>query len=86
MSQEGGSKKKCFRVGEKAKFYNVGEGKSETVPVKGFIYRSNKKGRTITMAYAKSKINGCKLFRIVSNKKSSSKKACKKRTSSCRRK
>jgi hypothetical protein len=44
----------------------VAKRKSEVAPVKGYIKRSNKKGRIVTIAHAKSK-HGYDLYKIVKN-------------------
>lgn len=76
------SSKKCSKklaVGDVVSFYNVKDKCKVRKSIKGFVTRSNKKGRTIKFAYAKD--NGTKVMRIVSNvkaKKKSSKKSSKK--------
>ena len=77
------SSKKCSKklaVGDVVSFYNVKDKCKVRKSIKGFISKSNKKGRTIKFAYAKD--NGTKVMRIVSNVKSSKKKSkCSKKSS-----
>jgi hypothetical protein len=61
------SHKKNLQIGSIVSFYNVGERKKVNKAIKGFITRSNKKGREIRLAYATDK--GDKLYRIVGNSK-----------------
>lgn len=67
--------KKCpkkLAIGDVVSFYNVKDKRKVKKSIKGFVSKSNKKGRTIKFAYAKD--NGTKVMRIVSNTKSKSKR------------
>jgi hypothetical protein len=64
-----GSSKRQLKTGSVTSFYNVATKRKERGPIDGIISRSNKKGRTIKLAYTVNKYDE-KLFRIISNTKS----------------
>jgi len=58
-----------LKIGSVVSFYNLKDKCKVNKSIKGFIKRSNKKGRDIKIAYATD--NGTKVYRIVENKKRS---------------
>ena len=66
------SSKRQLKTGSVTSFYNVATKRKERGPIDGVISRSNKKGRTIKLAYTVNKYDE-KLYRIISNTKSKKK-------------
>ena len=69
------------KVGSKLSFRNVRTRRSTSLPIEGIMKRSNKKGRTIGIAFAHTR-NGEKVYQIVSNEK---RKVSRRRKSSKRK-